>query len=334
MRVINDRNEKRESSEQLDFLSVFVHGIIVMFGFLVAPLCPFSMIGSHARTVEPWPKVIALSGALAAAFIFEIPALRIVALFIFSLFVADAVWRGTKLPQLLLSASAVALGILAFAFVYKAQLNGQGIVECAKIEIQRLSELTSDYRKSLQMSPTAATDIVRDQIMSWGFWKYLYVAVLSSIVSDNSQLIRRELIVDGSSLYLAFMLFSLLVSIGLASYLKWFPEKHTYSAPELRRFRFPMALSICFVAIVVGSEFVAAKNQYLFDAVKLFVGVLMFFQGMCLLSTLLSKGLVQPWIRAVLYAIGSLPPGIGVMVLVGVVTPWLSRRVNRLEEIK
>ncbi len=301
MRVINDRNEK-ETSQQFDFFAVFAQTVMIACGFISVIFGPLAILGSYARMTDPWPKVTALAGAIFAVVLFQTNPIVAAILFVFSLFVADTAWNGLSLPKLILGTMAVAVGALGIAIIFQAEQNGLGVGEYARQKVAQFGSYSFDMYKSM------------------GIPKELTV-------------IREEIIYQGPFQYVSVMLFAMLVSVGCASHLRWFPEAHTYNANKLRKFSFPTWMSLAFVfTMILTGPFVSSKAQRLSVGVLYVIGSLMFFQGMIVISRYLSYRNVQPRSRTVLYSLASVPCVLFTVAL-GVLNPWLPRRANRLEEI-
>jgi hypothetical protein len=303
MRVINDRDEKAESQE-MGFFAVASHSFMCALGIFTAFFSPLPMIAAHLKLSDPWPKVAALTGAVLALGFLQLPLMMVLVLFIFGLFVSDGVWRETEFWKLILASSLVALVAGAGTFAVSAELNQVGLLAHWTDLIDKGVASLESAQKTLQMS--------------------------SAI---NWEVLKNELLFEGPFLYLAAMLFSLWVSIGLAAHLGWMPEGHTYSGIKLRELRFPGWLSVVFGAAFVVNVFVANERIHHFSGGLVhIVGVLMFAQGCICLSELMSRKAARPRVRSFVYAFAVLL-GFYAVVGIGVISPWALRKHRIMEEV-
>ena len=303
MRVLNDRDEKAESQE-LGFFSIASHSFMCALGIFTAFFSPLPMIAAHFKLSDPWPKVVALAGAVLALGFLQLPLMMVMVLFIFGLFVSDAVWREMGFGKLLLASAVVALAAGVGTFVVSAEVNQVGLLSHWTDLIDKGVASLESAQKTLQMN--SAID-----------WKML----------------KNELLFEGPFLYLAAMLFSLWVSIGVAAHLGWIPEGHTYSAARLRQIRFPGWISVLFGVAFVANVFIAdARVHHVSSGVVHIVGVLMFMQGCMSLSELMFRKTARSRVRTFVYSLAVLI-GFYAVVGIGVISPWALRKKRIMEEV-
>ena len=303
MRVINDKNEKGETSQPLDWFAVFAQGLMTTFGFKSFIFTPFAILGGYARMPEPWPKVSALIGAILAVLFFEVHPLIVIILFVFSLFVADSAWKEVEFPKLMLLSVLISLAALGGVLLYQSEMHGLPVGEYVRQKATQLSENSVAMQKNFGLSGEVKT--IRDQVLFLG--PFVYVSV---------------------------MLLTLFLSIGCASHLGWFPENHPYSGSKFRGFKFPAWLSVAFVVLMfLAGPMVNPKVEYIAAGILYLVGTFMFMQGMLALSRYFAFRQFQARSRTVLYSLATIPCFFFTVAL-GVLNPLLARRASRLEELK
>lgn len=303
MRVVNDRDEKTESQD-LGFFSVAAHSILCAFGMSTGFFSPLPMIGAHMRLGDPWPKVAVLGGALIALSVIQVPVSAVVLLFVFGLYVSDAIWRETSFGRLFFGATLVAGSAAAAAFVVSAELSQSGLWQHWNFIVDSLISNLESLQKNLQVD-----------------------------VGFDSAKYKNEILYEGPFLYISAMLYSMWASLGLAAHLGWVPEGHPYSASSLRQLRFPVWVSLAFLATYLGGVFVAQEPiRHVCAGVSRLLGVLMFVQGCIYLSEMLARKMVRPRVRSLIYSI-SIVFGFYAVVGIGIVSPWFLRKQRMMEEV-
>jgi hypothetical protein len=304
MRVINDRDEKAEST-QVDIFAVMAHGLFCAVGFAAQILGPLPVIGSYAKLSEPWPKVAALLGAVLALTLFQRPPMVVFILFGFSLFVADSLWRGVPVLRLVLTSMIVAAALGVASLFLFAGLQRLGV-------------------------PAFYTQIV-DSLYEQAV---LVSKALSVNQADDGEMLRNYFRFQGPFAYLSMAVLSLWMSVGVATHFGWIPKGHAYSSEKLREFRMPTWFSVMFGALFVAELLLGNRVPYLLDGVFIITTAILFIPGTITISDILHRRKVPSGQRTMLYCF-AVVLGFYFVLLMGAVAPWIRRRpINQLEGVQ
>lgn len=292
MRVLNDREEKTESTD-FGFLALISHMLMTALGVATLVLSPLPIILSHLRLVEPWPKVATLLGAIIAILFLEVPVGLVLMSFAFGIFVADGVTKKTPFWRLLGSSVLLSLVVGFFALVVSASFERisfiqywVGMVDSALVQAKEV------------LKTSAAFD-----------W--------SSI--------RSLMLYQGPFLYVAGAILSFWLSIGVAAHIGWLRENEVFSAVALRKLQLPGWLSFTFVVLFFASAFAKNDLQHLAGGAFRVIAALMFVQGMVTLSLAMAFKQVRPSVRGLFYSVSVLL-GFYMVVGIGVFSPWIFRK--------
>ena len=215
MRVLNDREEKTEPSE-LGFLSVAAHAMLAAVGIATVVFGPLPMIIGHIRLSEPWSKIAAILGAVIALVFLDIPMPLVLVVFIFSLYVADAVSREVDFWTLVRNATFLGAILGLGALLIGAQAD--------KIELGHYwTSLVDAWMGQLQKAMHA------EKNFQW-------------------EVLRGIFLYEGPFLYLSGLILSLWLSIGIAAHMAWIPEGHHFGGASLRRYSYADWDELCFHA--------------------------------------------------------------------------------------
>lgn len=289
MRVLNDRKDEQEASGVEGF-SVMFYTIMSAIAVATPAFAPLPLFAAHARLAEPWPKVVALGGALVALCFLGEPMPAVVIGFVFGLVASDFAARGSSLIQLFIAAIGSALLVGLMLLNFKA---GQHQLTMAQ-EWQGVTDvLVGSYEKvRASITPT---------------WK---------ATQDYRGLVQSQ----GPIFLAGLFAFALWICVGFTAHFGWWKSPHPYSAENLRNLRLPMWLSLAFVgSLLWGAQ--ATSLQF-------FLAVLMVMQGTILLSQWFSREKISPWRRALLYTFG-VTVGLGVLAGLGTVAPLLYKNFKQ-----
>ena len=300
MRVVNDnKQEEKTAGNELGFVAVASYSFLTALGIATVILGPLPMILSHIRLSDPWPKVSALLGAVLALALLDVPLPFVILVFVFGLFVSDTFGRVSSFWKLLALAFLVSVGL------------GVGIL---------LTGAHTDKVSLLAYWGQGVDSLVKD--------------IQSAVTVDKSfkwEMMRALLFYEGPFLYLSAAILSVWLSVGAVAHMGWLTADHPFSSESLRRLRLPRWVSIAFLALFVAVFSSPTKFQYLFSGVFRLAGALMFIQGCIFLSEVLSRKMVQPRSRTFIYSAAILI-GFYALMGVGVVSPWILKNREKLEE--
>jgi hypothetical protein len=137
---------------------------------------------------------------------------------------------------------------------------------------------------------------------------------------------------EGPFLYLSGVILSLWLSVGIAAHLGWMAPGHRYSGEGLRQVRLPAWVSVGFLALFVAAFFGPTRTEHLFGGIFRLAGSIMFVHGSICLSELLSRRVLRPRVRTLIYSLAIIL-GFYALMGLGVMSPWILRRKQRLEEV-
>jgi len=297
MRIVNDK-ERAETSSPASLVAVASYGLMSAIAISTLIFGPLPMIAAHLRLSEPWPKITALLGALLALTVLDVPLMVVVIVFIFGLFIADNVVRGSEFWPFLIKA--VALGLSTGVLIVLVMAEIQKVSPVAYWS-QTVEGLVQQFQKALPNE-----EVVRLDLMKTIF------------------------LFEGPFLYVAALMLSFWLCVGLVAHLNWLSPTHPLSATSLRKVRLPLALSVVFVAIFVSTFVGEVPTRYVLNGVFRVMSGMMIIQGCVCLSAVLSIKMVRPRVRTALYSF-SILFGLPVLIVIGVISPWLFRN-NRMKE--
>jgi hypothetical protein len=302
MRLINDREEKREFSEH-GFLAIASQSIFSALGLLTALFAPLPVIAAHLRFPEPWPKVTSVLGALLAISVLPMAPAVVILLFVFSLFVADEMAKGVAFWRLLWGSIAVATVSAFVVMVASAALNQLPVDRYWGSLVDRFVEQIQSMPTFMRMAPPGT----------------------------KKEILREIIFHEGPFMYLSAMVLSLWFSLGLAAHLNWTPSDHAYSGANLRKIRFPYWASLLFALSFVGDSIDLPVWGHVCGGCFSLAGTFMYLQGTIWLSERMARAEFRPFVRAILYSV-SFFPGFYLLIVMGALAPWFLRRKDRLEE--
>jgi hypothetical protein len=260
------------------------------------------MIQAHIRMTEPWPKITALLGAVIAMFFLEVPVFPVLVAFVVGLYVSNGAYQKVPLFRLLLGAVAVGCAVGFLAWTGAAQMHHASM---------------GSYWHSFSDDIIAA---VRQNVK---------LTMLDT--EEKWDVLRQVLYYQGPLIYLSMLLFSCWASLGLAAHMRWWNEKHPYSANGLRSVEPSKVLSIAFALFTVGDFYLNGRTLYLWSGVTRLLTVFMFIQGCIALSRVMNGRKVRPAVRAIIY---SLFVFIGFYALVGMgwAYPFFSKNLKKKQK--
>lgn len=295
MRVVNDREEKTETSE-LGILQVFSYALFCAAGISTVVFAPVPMILAHLRLPDNQAKMSALFGAVIALTFLEIPLNIVVLAFVFGLFIGDSAAREKGFWPTV----AAVLGL--------ATVTGFGMLLAQSVGEK--ASLLPYWRELVH----AAVDQLQKSVQSPDALKWDQLEAL--------------LLYEGPFLYLAAALLSFWLSIGLVAHFGWFPEKHPLSGARLRATRMPRWTVFAFFALTLATAAGPEWSQRLASGFVRLVGTLLFIQGCQCLSQILAYRQVRPRVRTTVYSL-SVVFGFYMLVAVGMIGPWITRKQQR-----
>ncbi len=303
MRVLNDIEDKK-SPREFDAGALLAHVLYSSMGFLAAgtaitlPFMLLPMIISHLKLEEPLPKVAALLGALIGVTVFQLPLSLVLIVFVLGIFVGEGVRRKRKPWPLLVQGLGVAL-LMAGGWLWAmASSEGMNII---------------------------------------AYWNSLVAALVANF--EKVEMFRQVIGVDEfrnrltfqAPFFYAFMILLILwTSLGIASFLKWYPANHPFTGAKLRQLRLPHVVSAAFLTLFVLRLF--RENTYFLwvDGLFLVVGMFAYIEGTVVLSNVLQRRKVGRLPRALTYSI-SMTLGFYALMGLGVLSQWVLSRGTRTE---
>lgn len=292
MRVINDKEEKTESSD-FGFLSLLSHVLLTAFGVATFILSPLPIIFSHMRLVEPWPRLATLFGAVVALLFLDVPVGLVLIAFAFGLYVGDGVAKKTPFWKLFSSSLLLSLTVGFVALLLTASLE----------HVRFLPYWTGLIDEGVKGAE----------------------AILRTGSSFDWNQVRALLLYQGPFLYVAGSILSFWISVGFAAHLGWMNESHPYGGNALRSVRLPNWMSILFIGLFVANAFVTSDLFHLVGGVFRVVSAFMFVQGMVTISRTLAMRRIRPFMRSIFYVF-SVVLGFYMVVGIGVFSPWILRK--------
>ena len=292
MQVLNDKDSEPKRDNDRDAFAILSHALFGAVGIASIILGPLPMILAQIRLQQPWPRVVALAGAVIALTLLGASVFPVLLVFIFGLYISDNINDGKSFWWLMLRSlilAAVIGGGLVFVLAQGSRTTvgsfWSGLVD----------SLVANVRNVVRIEP-------EDR------WKDL----------------RTMLFYEGPFMYLSLAVLSLWLSVGTAAHLGWFGEGHSLSGASLRKLRLPLWLIVGFVLMSVLEFLGLVHDKAMLVGVNRVLGSIVFVQGCVYLSEILSMKNLRPRMRTFVYAL-SIGVGFYVVIVMGIVGSWVLR---------
>jgi nitrate reductase NapE component len=290
MNVLNDRKPK-ETTPEVDLFQVLT---LVLFSgaasatFLFAPL---PVLIAQWRMPEPWPKVIALLGAIVSIFALEAPVPWAVSAFVLGIVFADSAKKHSNLWRCLAVSVGSALAVsLAVFILHSSRAGSPPLVFWKDLVHGVVGQVQNSFRSGVEMD--------------WG--------QLESLLYYQSPF-----------LLAALFLMSCWVSLGAAVHFQLLGERAGHLGRSLRK----KVRSSVGISVVVGTGYLLAMVlplPFYVEGVARLLGCLLAIYGSVCLSDVLHRRKVAKGGRTWIYVL-SIVFGFYALVALGVVSPWYFR---------
>jgi hypothetical protein len=112
--------------------------------------------------------------------------------------------------------------------------------------------------------------------------------------------------------------------------LGWIKEEgNLYSSKSLKTFKVPRWVSLLFIASFVGQLVVTSNYHYVVGGIFRVLSGFMFIQGSVCLALFLEQRRVRRGVRTLIYSMATVL-GFYALVGMGIMSPWILRRKNRV----
>jgi len=290
MRVLNDREEKIEEP-QVDFSKVFLHSLLASLGFGTIFLSPLPVLLASLKLPEPWPKAIAVFGAVLSILVFKLPITFILPCFIVSIVVAHCVQQRIHFyPTVFLSVLSFLLTVPVLFFI-----------------------LWSEFRLGPKELWIKLTQLFTEQIT---------VFFNKQLTPEFQQNLGYQVLTEGGGMIIAFVMLSTIVCIALASHLKWFEEGHPLERNVLRAQPLRKDLPWAYLLLWILAFSLPQTWKWLPHNGLRLVEPLLWFQGCITLSRIFEMWKVRALVRTLVYTLFCTIGYLGVVYL-GITSPWI-----------
>lgn len=289
MNVVNDKSDP--VSPQPDPLRVITFSLFSGAAFSTFLAAALPLLAAQWRLPEPWPKVVALLGALVAVLVLSAPVPWVAVAFVLGMVFADQVTRGVGVWKSLALSVATAALVAGVLLLIHAQLKGV---------------------PPLQFWQSIAKAFVAEARAS-----------LQSGMQMNWDMFERLILYQAPFLLVGLCLISAWVSLGVAAHFQWLDPQGPVSAASLRAgVRVPTWLSLTACVFLLAS--LAVSLPYYLAGTARVLSCLLFVQGTVCLSDILHRRGIGFAARTWLYVFAMIF-GFYALFALGVISPWYFR---------
>lgn len=293
MRIMNDSKPEEQSPRQ-EFSLLVAAGYGLLSGVAISTffLGPLPVILAHLRLPQPWPKGVALLGAVLALVAFQAPMIPVALVFVASLVVADSVSEDRNFWGCLVRVVPVAAGMGILGLILLGL--SKGIDPLAYWELLT-GRIVDELQRTVQVPKGFDWPAVQN-ILQW----------------------------EGPFLYLSGVVLSAWLSVGLAAHMGWIDKDHPCGSKGLRALRLPAPICWAGAAGFAALALLGSPTGLFSGAVRL-LGALLFVQGAVCLSVVMHQRGAAPRLRTLVY-LAAVSLGFYALVGLGVVSPWFFRK--------
>jgi hypothetical protein len=289
MNVLNDKT--KETAPEIDFFHI---ATLVLFAgaagatFLLAPL---PVLIAQWKLPEPWPKVVALLGAVVAVFILEAPVPWAAVAFVLSIVFADLIKSKKGLWHSLASSTLAAVVSAFVIFLFFSRIDKSAPLAFWKDLVHKLV---------LQAQTSLQSGVQVDWLM-----------------------IEKVFLYESPFLLAALCWMSCWVSFGLAIHFRLLGEPAAFFGKNLRKSVRGSVFAVCLAGGAYAAAILVPLPFYLAGSLRL-SGCFLAVLGTVCLSDILNRRKVSKNGRTWVYVLAVLF-GFYALVALGVVSPWYFR---------